>query len=275
MRNNQRRTGQHPDSTPSSSSPKTQMAFTTPTEFVELPSCGEFYSEDHPLYKQETIEIRFMTAKDEDILTSEALLKKGLAVDRLLENLLIEDVDPSTLLVGDRSALIIAARISAYGSEYKVSIRCKECFTINEILFDLKTASLRETCFDKEFLREEGISFNKETQTFDLVLPTSGVTVGLKLLDGKAEKKLSEKDNDKNRVTSLLSMFLVKVEESADFDTVMDFVDAMPAKDSKYLRSILPKLTPAVDLLQMHRCENCLHLEEMEVPLSAGFFWPE
>ena len=272
MRNNQRRTGQDPEAPPG---PGPAMAFASPTEFVELPSCGEFYAEDHPLYKQETVEIRFMTAKDEDILTSEALLKKGLALDRLLENLLVPDVDPSTLLVGDRNALIIAARISAYGREYKVSVRCKECFTIEEIDFDLKTASLRDACFDKEYLREEGVTFNKETQTFDLELPTSGVEVGLKLLDGRGERKMSEKDNDKNRVTSLLSTFLIKVNGNTDFGTVMDFIDVMPARDSKHLRNIFPKLTPAIELSMLHRCENCLHSEETEVPLSAGFFWPE
>lgn len=275
MRDNQRRTGENPESTPSSAGPAPAMAFSSPTEFVELPSCGKFYADDHPLYKQETVEIRFMTAKDEDILTSEALLKKGLAIDRLLENLLVPDVDPSTLLVGDRNALIIAARISAYGREYKVSVRCKECFAIEEVDFDLKTASLRDSCFDKEFLREEGVTFNKKTQTFDLELPTSGVQVGLRLLDGYGERKMSEKDSDKSRVTSLLSMFLVKVNGNVDFGTVMDFIDVMPARDSKYLRNIFPKLTPTIELSMMHRCGNCLHSEETEVPLSAGFFWPE
>ena len=272
MRNNQRRTGQDPEAPPG---PGPAMAFASPTEFVELPSCGEFYAEDHPLYKQETVEIRFMTAKDEDILTSEALLKKGLALDRLLENLLVPDVDPGTLLMGDRNALIIAARISAYGNEYKVTIRCKECTATEEIDFDLKAASTHDACFDKEYLREEGIVFNKQTQTFDLTLATSGVEVGLRLLDGRAERKMFKKDNDKNRVTSLLSTFLVKVNGSTDFNTVADFIDAMPAKDSRYLRKIFPKLTPAIELSKLHRCENCLHTEETEVPLSAGFFWPE
>ena len=279
MRNNQRRTGRDPESTPVTTVPTTPqpapLAFSAPTEFVELPSRGEFYPEDHPFYKQETIEIRFMTAKDEDILTSEALLKKNLAIDRLLENLIVADVEPSTLLVGDRSAILIAARISAYGREYNVKVRCEECFATNEIEYNLKSAVLQENCFDKEFLRDNSVSFNRETNTFDLVLPNSGVQVGLRLVDGKKERKYSDKETSKNLVTSLLSLFLVKVDGRLDFDSVMDFIDVMPAGDSKFLRGLFPLLTPSIKLLKSYRCETCYAQQELEVPLSAEFFWPK
>ena len=125
MRNNQRRLGQKPSPGPSSPAAQANLAFAVPTEFVELPSRGHFYPEDHLLHNQETVEIKFMTAKDEDILSSQALLEKGLAVERLLDSLLVQDIDPSTLLVGDRSAILIAARISGYGEEYDVDQRCK------------------------------------------------------------------------------------------------------------------------------------------------------
>ena len=279
MRNNQRRTGRASGSTPVTTVPTTPqptpLAFSAPTEFVELPSRGEFYPEDHPFYKQEAIEIRFMTAKDEDILTSEALLKKNLAIDRLLENLIVADVEPSTLLVGDRSAILIAARISAYGSEYNVNVRCEECFATNEIEYNLKSAVLQENCFDKEFLRDNSVSFNRETNTFDLVLPNSGVQVGLRLVDGRKERKYSDKETSKNLVTSLLSLFLVKVDGRLDFDSVMDFIDVMPAGDSKFLRGLFPLLTPSIKLLKSHRCETCYAHQELEVPLSAEFFWPK
>ena len=65
----------------------TGLSYVTPTEFVELPSRGQFYSSEHPLHNQETVELRFMTAKDEDILTSQSLLKNGLAIDRLVSKL--------------------------------------------------------------------------------------------------------------------------------------------------------------------------------------------
>ena len=279
MRDNQRRTGQDPEVAPNSSVPKAHqpapLAFSSPTEFVELPSRGEFYPEDHPFYRQETIEIRFMTAKDEDILTSEALLKKNLAIDRLVENLVVEDLDTSTLLIGDRNAILIAARSSAYGSEYDVSLRCEACLATSETNFDLKTVSIQDNCFDKEFLRENGLSFNRETNTFDLSLPTSGVEVGVQLVDGRKEKKYVDKETNKNLVTSLLSLFLVKVNGQMDYEGVMSFIDAMPAADSKFLRDLFPKLTPTVKLIKSHRCETCYSLKDVEVPLSAEFFWPK
>jgi hypothetical protein len=278
MRNNKRRTGQGPESAPNPSVPTAHqpatLAFSAPTEFVELPSRGEFYAEDHPFYKQETVEIRFMTAKDEDILTSEALLKKNLALDRLLENLILDDVDPSSLLLGDRNAILIAARASAYGSDYPVTLRCEKCFSTTDVDYNLKEAQTQENCFDKQFLREEGVKFNRQTLTFDVTLPASGVEVGVQLLNGQKERKILERENNKNLITGILSSFLVKVNGDTNYERVMDFIDVMPASDSKFLRSLFPKLAPNVKLTTIHRCEACFHVKEQEVPLSAGFFWP-
>jgi len=95
------------------------MDFVTPTEFVDLPSLGK-YPEGHPLKGKESIEIKYMTAKDEDILTSRSLLKKGMAIDRLINNLIKDqNIDPAHLYIGDRNAIIIHARASAYGTDYK------------------------------------------------------------------------------------------------------------------------------------------------------------
>ena len=124
-------------------------------------------------------------------------------------------------------------------------------------------------------MRDNSVSFNRETNTFDLVLPNSGVQVGLRLVDGKKERKYSDKETSKNLVTSLLSLFLVKVDGRLDFDSVMDFIDVMPAGDSKFLRGLFPLLTPSIKLLKSYRCETCYAQQELEVPLSAEFFWPK
>jgi len=256
--------------------PTPDLAFAVPTEFVELPSRGEFYSEDHPLHKQETVEIKFMTAKDEDILSSQALLKKGLAIDRLLSSLLVEDIDPTTLLVGDRSAILIAARASGYGKQYDVEYTCKNCAAKSEINFDLEEAKITGECFNGNFLASEEIIFNEQTNTFDVTLPTTGVQVGLRLLDGKKEKEFSRGGmNEDNLITSMLAAFLVKVNENLDKNYVRDFIDIMPVKDSKYLRDLYPKLVPKIRLIHYHTCTNCYLQKDVEVPLTAEFFWPE
>ena len=104
------------------------FSFVVPTEFVELPSKGKYYPEHHPLHNQETIELKHMTAKEEDILTSRALLKKGVALDRLLDSIIIDKrIKGENLFVGDRNAILLAARISGYGSDYSTKITCPSC----------------------------------------------------------------------------------------------------------------------------------------------------
>jgi len=275
MRNNQRRLGQTKSPQPSSPGPSApNLAFAVPTEFVELPSQGKFYPEGHLLHMQETVEIKFMTAKDEDILSSEALLKKGIALDRLLEGLLVDDIDPSSLLLGDRSAVLIAARISGYGNEYEVTFTCRNCFTPTDATYDLKKTTLNDDCFDQVFLKREGVFYNENTQTFDVKLPNSGVTVGLSLLDGEAERFLANNDKEK-AVTSMLTTFITKVNDNTDPKYIDDFVEAMPVSDSRYLRTLYPKLIPKTRLVENFKCPECLNEEDMEVPLSAEFFWPK
>jgi hypothetical protein len=276
MRNNQRRLG--PDKGSSSSSPApniAELAFAVPTEFVELPSKGEFYSKDHPLLKQETVEIKFMTAKDEDILSSKPLLKKGLALERLLENLLVLNIDPKTLFVSDRNASLVAARVSGYGSEYNFSHSCSNCFHASEISFDLQDATYSGGCFDEKFLHEEKIFYNDDTSTLDVTLPTSGVTVGLEPIDCWTEKKLfsENKTNEEAPVTSVLSSFITKVNDNADYNYIIQFIEAMPVKDSKYLRDLYGQLMPNLRLIHHFMCKECYNTKELEVPLNAGFFW--
>ena len=106
------------------------FSFIVPTELVDLPSKGAYYPEGHPLHGSETIEIKQMTAKEEDMLTSRTLLKKGVALERVLESIILNKaIHPDSLLVGDRNALIIAARVSAYGNEYNTTVTCPECGT--------------------------------------------------------------------------------------------------------------------------------------------------
>ena len=115
--------------TPSEEAPQmpNPMDFVTPTQFVDLPSKGR-YPEGHPLKGKDSIEIRYMTAKDEDVLTNRSLLKKGLAIDRLIRNLIVDkSVNGRHLYAGDRNAIIVFARASAYGADYRAKIQCPNC----------------------------------------------------------------------------------------------------------------------------------------------------
>ena len=125
--------------------PNPAMAFSTPTTFVDLPSKGSLYPEGHPLYGCEQIEIRFMTAKEEDILTSEALLKKGIAIDRMIQSVILDKrIKVEELAVGDKNAIIIAARVTGYGNEYEVGVSCPSCGSRTEYAFDLEKATIQD-----------------------------------------------------------------------------------------------------------------------------------
>jgi hypothetical protein len=271
MRNNQDRLG--PAAAAAQPAPS-NLSFVVPTEFVELPSRGRFYPKEHPLHNQETVEIKFMTAKEEDILASVTLIKKGLVIDRLLENILVCNSDPTTLLVGDRSALMVAARISSYSSVYKAHVVCNECTKEQDYNFDLRKTNLQQKCFDQAFLSENKISFNNEKSVFEISLPKSKVVLGIKLLTGQDEKDPTDSD-DKKIVTSLLSKFAFSVNGDEDTLLVSQFVDNMLAADSRYLRAILGDITPSIDLKQEFVCKHCGNSEDKEVPLTAEFFWPE
>jgi hypothetical protein len=272
MRDNQNRLG--PADVAAQTPAPPNLSFVVPTEFVELPSKGKFYSKDHPLHSQETVEIRYMTAKEEDLLASETLIKKGLVIDRLINNLLVCEADASNLLIGDRSAMMIAARISSYGSAYKAHVTCTACKEEQEYIFDLRKTNLQQNCFDRSFLTENKITFNDEEGVFEVLLPKSKVRLGIKMLTGQDEKNPAGLDNEKI-VTSLLSRYVFSVNGDTDATAISHFVDNMLASDSRYLRAILADITPSIDLKQEFVCKHCGNSEDKEVPLTAEFFWPE
>ena len=272
MRNNQRRLdGAGPVPAPEQAAPG--MVYTVPTDFVELPSRGMFYSENHPLCGQKTIEIKYMTAKEEDILSSSVLIKNGLVIDRFLQSIIVDDtIDSKTLLVGDRNAIMVAARITAYGPGYDLGVVCTTCNKVSDYTFDLTKSKLTEKCFSEEHLKMINCHFNKEKYSYEVSLPNSKVLVGLRLLTG--EDIADTLDIEDNLVTGILSQFIVSVNHDYTPAVIKNFIQDMPAGDSKFLRDRYTQLVPNIDLAQDFFCKHCGASEDQEVPLSAEFFWP-
>ena len=284
MRNNEDRLGTK--SIDGDAPPQTREAqsgasfsFSTPTEFVELPSQGRYYPEKHPLYGKEEVEIRHMTAKDEDILTSETLIKKGIAVDRLLQNVLVDKtIDAADMLVGDKNALVVATRITGYGPEYNTQVKCPSCFKTVAYSFDLdlgKTYSANE-----EDMREHEMTM-LSTGIFEMKVPMSKVMVGVRLMTGRDEDYLLKLSQSKKKkrlpetpLTDQLRRMIVSVNGDDSGDAINDFVNNMPARDSRYLRAKYYKVVPDIDLAQEFTCASCGHAQELEVPFTVDFFWP-
>ena len=251
------------------------FSFVVPTEFVELPSQGRFYPEGHPLRGKDSIEIRQMTAKEEDMLTSRTLLKKGIALDRVIASLIVDkSIDPDSLLVGDRNSIIIATRVSGYGNMYETKVSCPNCGTKQEYSFDLNRANI----YDGSDANSVGVKANDDG-TFNTILPRTGVDVQFRLLNGRDEKvfmsgmEADRKSKSEKNVTRQLATIVVSLNGDSSMQAKQYFIDNVPSIDSRHLRLAYRLSAPNVDLTQHFQCIECSHEQEMEVPLSADFFW--
>ena len=266
------------DSHQDAPSQKSLLDFVSPTDFVEIPSKGMFYAESHPLYKKEVIEIKYMTAKEEDILTSETLLRKGLAVERFLESVILDKtIDPQSLLIGDRNAILIAARISGYGASYDTKMQCPACDTQNEISFDISNPHMHYPDTENVSTIEKN-----ENDNFVFKLPVSKFEVECRLLTGRDEQYLVElKQNKKKKrlqdsaVTDQFKMMIASIQGVSDKALINQFIEVMPAADARSLRKAYSAITPNVKLKDEFSCTSCGHVQELEVPFGADFFWPD
>jgi len=249
------------------------LQFVVPTEFVDLPTKGRFYPQGHPLHAKEEVEIKLMTAKEEDILVNRSLLKKGIALDRMLQSLIVTPgVHLEDLCVGDKNALIVASRISAYGAEYKASVTCPACTATQEFTFDLGDG-ITKTPDDLDF----GEAEVTEEGTFIFTLPRSKAVVETRLLTGRDEKRLvqnSKKNKNEFTLTDQFRTYITAINGVTDKNLIAQFINVMPAYDSKYLRDHYSKVVPNVDLTQFFECFECGHSQDMEVPFTTEFFWP-
>ena len=273
MRDNSKRVSAAADS--AAAQPAEAFSFATPTEIVELPSKGRFYPPEHPLHNEETIEIKYMTAKEEDILTSPALLKKGVALDRLIQNVILDkDISVDTLLSGDKSAIMIASRINGFGAEYRTKVLCPSCSNESEATFDLSEV---EAYYGDDYGDHDVAS--TENGTFIIKTPVTKLDVEVRLLNSKDESYLVKRQTAKNKsdldtsLSDMIRMILVSVNGQNGHDFFRQFIEHLPAADSRYIRAAYSKLVPAPDMRQNFVCPSCSHEEEVEIPMSVGFFW--
>ena len=254
------------------------FSFIVPTEIVDLPSKGVLYPVGHPLHAKDSIEIKQMTAKEEDMLTSRSLLKKGVALDRVLGSIIIDKtIDADSLLVGDRNALIIAARISAYGNEYNTKVTCPSCGAAQEYNFDLNQQNVYSGEDAGEYITRADAD-----GTFVTALPRTGLDITFKILTGADERRLLEgvemdrknkRVHERNVTRQLLNM-IVAVNGNATSQAINYVVENLPSVDVRHLRNAYKAASPNVDLTQHFECSECDYESELEVPLTADFFWP-
>lgn len=252
--------------------------FTTPTEFVDLPSQGRHYPEGHVLSNVESVEIRFMTAKDEDILTSKSLIKQGVVIDRLVDNLVVDKrIKAADMLSGDKNAILVAARSTAFGSNYSTKVTCPSCGGITEYEFDLSEIKPKERP-DLEQLNVE----ETEDGTFVFETPRTKVQIEIRILSSKEEtallqgiEKRSKKGLPESPLTSLLNSIIVSVNGSKNNVQIYKFIENLPSQDSRHIKSIYQKIIPSLNMKQDFSCSNCSFNQEVDIPITVDFFWFE
>jgi len=275
MRNNQDRMGLSADNDANLQSEVVppqqteQLQFIVPTELVELPTKGLFYAEGHPLYQAETIEIKHMTTKEEDILTNQSFIKNGTALDRVLQSLIVDNkIRVKDLFVGDKNALLVASRVYGYGPEYRSSIKCPSCDTVSEARINLN--DLENVPFEENLI-DVGAEVDYDLKSIFLTIPRSDVRLELRLLKEKNQ-------TEKKKNTGLIDLYkgIIKSVNGNSNPTYIDqYVKTMAAVDSRYLRSVYSKLVPNVDFTVEYECPACSTMSKVEVPLNAEFFWPD
>ena len=238
--------------------------FKMPTEVVDLPSKGLLYPESNPLSSGK-IEMKYMTAKEEDILTNQSYIENGTVLDKLLKSLIVSKVNYDDLVVGDKNAVLVAARVLGYGADYS--------FTYNGKSYSVDLAKIENKVFDQSLITP-GVN------EFKYTLPSTGTNITFKILthrDEEAIKKELEgyrkisKDTSPELSTRLKYM-ITSVEGSREAKTIREFVDtALLARDSRALRTYISQVQPDTDLNFYPEDSNA----PVAIPIGISFFWPD
>lgn len=241
-----------------------------PHEVVDLPSDGKLYPKDSPIHNGR-IALRYMTAQHEDILTSQNLIKKGVVMDELLKSLILtEGISPDDLILGDKNAIMVAARILAYGPEYTVEVVNPNTLDKFQHTFNLTDCPFRELPKDVDYSSNE----------FEIELPISKTKLTFKLLTGKDEKDIIVELNSLKKIgkpsteiTTRLKKAILSVNGETAPGKINLFVDNMLSRDSLFLREEMARIAPDIILEQEVELEG--ETVTLDIPMSVDFFWPK
>lgn len=253
---------------------KAEFGLDISTELVPLPSAGKVYPSSSSLHQKDVIEIRPMTAREEDILTSRALLKKGTVITELIKSCLVDKtINTPDMLVGDRNALMMAVRITGYGPEYTIEMECNECNAKNQNTFNLSELPIKRLQIDP---------VTEGQNVFEFLLPYTKKRVLFKFLTGKDEEDstvMAEKQKklglaSESGVTTALQQSILSIDGIEDRFKISNFIKMMPARDSLALRNYIRENEPGVLMKQEMTCSACGNSEEVNMPLGITFLWP-
>ena len=247
-----------------------------PTEVIELPSKGKVYPESNPLSKGR-VEIKYMTAKEEDILASQNLIRKGVVLDKLFESVVVDkDIDINDIVVGDKNAILLATRILGYGSDYQVEVTDPFSGEQQKTVIDL--AKIQTKDVDENLLNREN--------RYEFELPKTKKKVKFKLLTHKDEQDITAetqalqrlqkgKSDVSNEVTTRLKYMIQEVDGNSDRGFINSFVtNGLLALDTRALRNYVKSISPDMDMRYTFTSDLTGESEALDIPFGVGFFYP-
>ena len=245
-----------------------------PTEVLSLPSQGLLYPKGSPL-SSGTIDVKYMTAKEEDILTSQNLITQGVVLDKLLDSVIADrTIKMNDMLIGDKNALLIGTRILGYGKEYNCTITDPDTLEEVEQIIDLSTFKPKEV----------DVKLFEKGNNFEFELPNSKRVIGFKLLTHGDEKKIKEINKDYEKATQLtgidhsltnrLKYQIQSVDGDTEQKTIDNFVDnEFLALDSRAFRKYREQINPDVEMVFDYTSQTGKK-HKINVPIGVEFFWP-
>jgi hypothetical protein len=245
-----------------------------PSEEVTLPSKGLLYPEGHPL-RSGIIEMKYMTAKEEDILTNSNYIQNGTVIDKLLKSLIVSPIDFNDLLIGDKNAVLVASRILGYGQEYSFNYKNPNTGEDEQVTVDLTEA------IDKEI--DESLIVDGRNE-FSFTLPVSKIEVTFKLLTHGDELKIANELKGLKKIsktntadlTTRMKHLITSVGGDRDVKSIRNFVDGnFLARDARSLRTYIAETMPDIDLTFDLQFEDGASAEGVTIPIGTSFFWPE
>ena len=246
-----------------------------PTEVIDLPSEGKVYPLDNPLSSGK-VTLKYMTAKEEDILSSQNLIKKGVVLDKLFESIIVDDVNIDDITIGDKNAIILATRVLGYGAEYKVEITDPSTLEEQSVTIDLSKVKTKD--FNEELLNSENL--------YKFKLPKSGAELEFKLLTHGDELEITKENQALARlykgkgdstfdVTTRLKYMIQSVDGNKDRGYITKWVqNSFLALDTKAFRKYVKEISPDMDLKFNFTSELTGEEEALDIPFGAGFFYP-
>jgi len=250
-----------------------EQKFKYPTEQIDLPSKGLLYPKESPLSKG-TIEMKYMTAKEEDILSNANFIRQGTVIDKLLQSMIVTPIDFNELLNGDKNAILLAARILGYGKDYDFIYTDPNTGESEKVTADLSLLDTKQV--------DESI-FTPGKNEFNFELPVSKVVITFKLLTHGDEQKLDKEIAGMKKlnaqgsfdVTTRLKHTILAVNGDREVTTVREFADNMLARDVRAFREYISTISPDVDLKVSFTKANGDVVEGVDLPIGASFFWPD